>query len=381
MSYDTQHPVLLPNNHWYSRLIVYWAHQFGHPGVATTTAKVRRKYWVIGVARIAKTVKYRCVFCRKMAAQTETQMMSELPDVRLQPMTPPFLHTALDLFGPFKIRITRNKHDKCYGVLFTCLNVRAVHLDLAMDYSTMEFLQVLRRFLSIRGTPETIISDRGPQLVSAAPTLREWCSEKGTKWQFCTATAAHQNGCAESLIRSCKSALKHAIGEQVLTALELQTVLFEVANLVNERPIGRVSNDPDDGAYVCPNDILLGRASATVPQGPFQETKNPRHRVEFCQRIVDSFWNRWCRDVFPSLVPRKKWQTSNRDVSVGDYVLVMETNPIRGTWKTGRIMEVFKGSDNRVRNVRVKTATSEYERPITKIVVLLPAEGWGDEKD
>jgi hypothetical protein len=152
------------------------------------------------------------------------------------------------------------------------------------------------------------------QLVGSATKIKEWCCEKSIKWQFCTPTAAHHNGCSEALVRTCKTALKHAIGEQILSALELQTVLFEVANLVNERPIGRSSSYPDDGGYICPNDILLGRASSTVPQGPFQESRNPRLRVEFCQKIVNSFWTRWYKDVFPSLVPRKKWQVSRQDV-------------------------------------------------------------------
>ena len=33
----------------------------------------------------------------------------------------------------------------------------------------------------------------------------------------------------------------------MLSPFELYTYLFEVANLVNSRPIGRVPNDPDDG--------------------------------------------------------------------------------------------------------------------------------------
>jgi hypothetical protein len=69
--------------------------------------------------------------------------------------------------------------------------------------------------------------------VGSATKIKEWCCEKSIKWQFCTHTAAHHNGCAEALVRTCKTALKHAIGEQILSALELQTVLFEVANLVN----------------------------------------------------------------------------------------------------------------------------------------------------
>ena len=100
-------------------------------------------------------------------------------------------------------------------------------------------------------------------------------------------------------------ALKKAIGDSILTPFELYTVLLEIANLVNQRPIGRIPNDPDDGAYVCPNDLLLGRATSQVPQGPFQETRNPRKRVEFVQKLVDSFWRRWTRNVFPSLMARK----------------------------------------------------------------------------
>ena len=59
-----------------------------------------------------------------------------------------------------------------------------------------------------------------------------------------------------------------------------------MASLVNQRPIERRPNDSDDGAYLCPNDMLLGRASSEVPQGPFQERKDPRTRVEFIQIIV-----------------------------------------------------------------------------------------------
>ena len=100
-------------------------------------------------------------------------------------------------------------------------------------------------------------------------------------------------------MKSCRVALKKAFGEQILTPFELYTCLLEVANLVNQRPVGRIPNDPDDGSYVCPNDILLGRATSHVPQGPFKETNNPRQRVEFVQKIVYSLWKRWSRDVFP----------------------------------------------------------------------------------
>lgn len=313
--------------------------------------------------------------------------MANLPALRLAPYTPPFYMTACDYFGPYNVKISRNKTAKHYGVLFTCLNTRAVHLEMAVDLSTMEFLQVLRRFLAIRGRPAVILSDNGSQFVGAEKELRqmindineedvqEFCGEKGMQWKFITPGAPHQNGCAEALVKSCKRALKKAVGSQTLKPFELYTVLLEVANLVNQRPIGRIPNDPDDGSYICPNDILLGRASSEVPQGPFKETKNPRHRVEFVQKIIDSFWKRWSRDVFPSLVPRKQWQVEKRNVRPNDIVVVADSNAVRGKWSIGRILEVHPGPDGRVRNVKVKTSMGEYERPITKIAVIHPAEG------
>lgn len=105
--------------------------------------------------------------------------------------------------------------------------------------------------------------------------LKEFCVEEGIEWKFSTPVAPHQNGCTEALLKSCKIALKKAIGDQKLTPFELYTVLLEAANLVNQRPIGRMPNDPNDGSYLCPNYMLLGRASSAVPQGPFKETRNP----------------------------------------------------------------------------------------------------------
>ena len=50
--------------------------------------------------------------------------------------------------------------------------------------------------------------------------------------------------------------------------------------MMNERPIGRHPTDPADGAYLCPNDILLGRATTRVPSGPFNEHVNIKQRFE-----------------------------------------------------------------------------------------------------
>ena len=249
LSYEGNHPALLPHDHWISTLITRNAHRIGHPGVAATTAKTRRNYWIVKGTNIAKIVKQRCTFCKETEAKVESQFMANLTGCRQQPYTPPFLYTSCDYFGPMKVKVGRNKTAKHYGVIFTCLNTRAIHCELATDLTTMEFLQVLRRFLSYRGYPKVLISDNGSQMLGAENGLRlmlegwnksqlkEFCADRGMKWQFTTPSAPHQNGCSEAMVKTVKKALKKAIGDTVLTPFELYTCLLEVANLVNQRPI------------------------------------------------------------------------------------------------------------------------------------------------
>ena len=109
-----------------------------------------------------------------------------------------------------------------------------------------------------------------PQFVGAEGQLREtiqgwdknqpqeFLAEQEMQWQFTTPEASHQNGCTEALVKSCKVALKKAIGEQVLTPFELQTCLLEIASLVNQHPIGCIPNDPDDGLYYLSKSIAAG---------------------------------------------------------------------------------------------------------------------------
>lgn len=381
LTYDAKHPVLLPGSKRISKLIMIEYHCNGHSGVSSTVAKSRRKFWITNGHKLAKSIKFQCVPCRKLAHKVSTQKMSDLPDERLKPFSPPFHYTSCDYFGPYAVKLGRNKTMKNYGVIFTCLNTRAVHIDLATDCSTEEFLQVLRRFVSFRGCPSLILSDNGTQFIGAerqikemlnnwTESVKEFCGLNGITWKFTTPSAPHQNGVTEALVKSCKRALKLSIGDQVLKPFELYTVLCEVSNLLNQRPIGRHPNDPDDGGYLCPNDILLGRATTNVPPGPFQEKENYRNRFLFVQNIIDSFWKRWSNDILPNLFISKRWTTEKENIKIDDIVVMSDNNAVRGKWTLGRVIDVFPGKDSLIRNVLIKTASGNFRRPIQKIAII-----------
>ena len=119
-------------------------------------------------------------------------------------------------------------------------------------------------------------------------------------WSFNkAANAPFQNGCSESLIRLVKRGLLMSIGNNILSFNELLTTLYEVANLLNERPIGmKPSNDLSLGSYLCPNDLILGRNNSRVPAGIFDQSCNDIKQYQFINQIVSSFWKKWNRDFF-----------------------------------------------------------------------------------
>ena len=60
-----------------------------------------------------------------------------------------------------------------------------------------------------------------------------------------------------------------------------------------------------------------------------------------------------------------------RNLIVGDVVLIAEDSVPRNHWRMARVVKVFMDSKELVRSVCVKTSTTELERPIAKLVLLL----------
>ena len=131
-------------------LLVRDAHNQGHLGVTATTSKVRALAWVINLPKLSKKVVRSRYGCRLYNKETVQQLLGSPPDERLKPSLP-FTNGCLDLFGPINVRLTMSKTDigKAYGVIITCMFTRAIHLDVAAEYSTEAFLQAFRNFTCV----------------------------------------------------------------------------------------------------------------------------------------------------------------------------------------------------------------------------------------
>ena len=230
--------------------------------------------------------------------------MSPLPKERVCP-APVWSSVAIDLFGPLEHSdmVRRRLKGKCWGVLITCLVSRAVYIDLTQSYETDSFLQTFRRFISLNGIPKVVVTDRGSQLVAANKELQiafeminwnvvqGWTVHKGIEWRFVPVGGQHMNACAESLIKITKKILSEVLHSKRVDFVELQTILFEVAQILNSRPIGwnnRPNEDPLNGVALTPNHLLLGRATASIPEVKFKNVTLVR-RLAFITETIDQF--------------------------------------------------------------------------------------------
>ena len=334
-----------------------------------------------------------CFACRRRQAPVLQQKMASLPEDRITPCKPPFTYVGVDCFGPFTVR--RGRSDvKRYGVLFTCLVVRAIHIEVVHSLDTESFINALRRFIARRGKPEEIRSDNGGNFVKGEKELREavnaWNQQRihesllqrNIKWIFNPPASSHQGGVWERCIRTVRKVMKSLMREQVTDDEGLSTLMCEVESIVNGRPITKVSDDPRDLEALTPHHLLLLNPRSSIPPGKFMKEDNyVQRRWRQVQYLADVFWRRWIREYLPSLQERQKWNKKRRNVAVDDIVLVLDEKTPRSSWPLGRILEVHANSkDGLVRSVKIKTATAMLVRPITKIVLLETAATSSDDK-
>ncbi|XP_053375012.1 uncharacterized protein LOC128547190 [Mercenaria mercenaria] len=400
LSISEKNPVILPKCHFVSKLVVRYYHEsVRHQGCNFTEGAIRSGgFWIIGVKRLVRGMIHECVKCRKLRGKAGFQFMSDLPKDRLTPDAP-FSSVGVDVFGPWNVTARRTRgglsHSKRWAVLYTCLTTRAVHIELIEELSSSSFINATRRFIAIRGPVRVFRSDRGTNFVGATDcmkidainvedeTTKKFFDSQRTVWLFNSPHSSHMGGVWERLIsivrRILDSMLVDLRGD--LTHEVLATFMAEVCSIINSRPLVTLSADPECPTVLSPA-MLLTQKPADV--GTFLSETNLRDMYKAQWRRVqclsNMFWKRWKAEYLQKLQQRKKWTVVQRELRVGDVVLLIEDDCQRNNWPMGVITELYPSQDGHVRKVMVKvnrTGDSEprsYVRPVTKLITLLECE-------
>ena len=151
MPESVKRPIILPNRTHVTNLIMRQVHEdVGHAGRNHILSKLRDKYWVIKGNSAARAVISKCVTCRRQRGKPGAQKMADLPYQWVIPDESPFSTVGIDFFGPFEIKEKRSTV-KYYGVVFTCLKICAIHIEIAQTLNTDSCINAIRSFIARRG--------------------------------------------------------------------------------------------------------------------------------------------------------------------------------------------------------------------------------------
>ena len=177
----TKHPLILPSKQPLTRLIVLHEHEKAkHAGPSYTLMKTRQHYWIIYGISSVKGILSECSKCLRRKATPIRQLMADLPACRVTATNKPFKICGVDYCGPFTFR-QNESICKAWGLLFTCLCTRCIHVELVTSLDLDNFLLAFSRFTNLRGAVDTFMSDNGSTFSAAADRLPSLLDSTGFK--------------------------------------------------------------------------------------------------------------------------------------------------------------------------------------------------------
>ena len=377
-------PIVLARNHYITNLLIYYAHQkVSHLGIQPTLNLLTNQgFRLINPINSTKAVLRQCFTCRKMNNLTyKYPRMTNLPACRVN-LIRPYAFTGLDYTGSILVKEGDVFH-KFYLLIYTCLNVRSVHIDLLPDMSTEQFVLSLVRFCNQYGTPETLYSDNASTFkagsiklskVMESDLFKEHFAGENIKHNYIPLGAPWVGSCWERQIATIKSCLKKVVGRQKLGFFHLKTVLSDIQRAINCRPLTYRCADNNSLEVISPinflnpygvHNLLVRNADLKTPRSNTNKELDAMLRLR--DELLDKFKTIWHQEYLSGLRNSYKnlRQENFKDViKVGDVVLIKNIQPkfikSRQFWSLGRIVKLHVGSDGHFRSAAVLRGTADY---------------------
>ena len=388
---QVKHPVIIPKKSHITEVLICHHHvKVNHMGRGMTHNELRQRgYWIVGGSSPISSFISKCITCRKLWKPLQQQKMAELPEDRSEPAAP-FSYCAVDYFGPFMIK-ERRREVKRYGVLFTCMALRSVHLETANSLNTSSSINALTRFLSHRGPVRQLRSDHGTNFNGARNELnaafsemnqdkvQEYLLDNECEWiplKLNVPHSSHIGGSWECQIQTVRNALEPLLiqsGTQ-LDDEAFRTFLTEVESIVNSKPLS-IDNlcSADAPEPLTPNHLLTIKPKVLLPPpGNFQRADVYCHKCwRRVQYLANQFCVRWMMEYIHLLQVRNKWIRPSKNLEVGDIVISKELgeHASRQSWPMARVVKTYKSMDGHVRKVRLLMGDRHLSKKVNVCVL------------
>ena len=379
-SFDIINPVVLGKNHHLTYLFIRKAHfDCKHLGIQATLTNIRLKgFWITAARSTIKKVLAECITCRKFNNFAYKY-----------PRFTNFTKAQVDLFRPFQhVGVDFTKHwwikvkgstqaQKMFILIYTCLNIRAIYLDLIPDMSSATFVQSFQRFVNRFGVPDVVYSDNARSFAQGTDAIELFVVSENGKEFLRKNQIIHRRiplyspwvgSQWERMLRVVKSCLMKTIGRSSIEYFNFVTTLSDIEDAINSRPLTYASSE-NDIIPLTPNCFLKQHAKTSLVLPG--KSKNDRfwsspstarnallQSLEKTSKIFEEFRTRWYEEYLLSLreTSRDLYQTNwNNLVKVDDVVLIRSSAKERPFWQMGVVTQLIYGDDNRIRSVFVRT--------------------------
>ena len=138
--------------------------------------------------------------------------------------------------------------------MFICFASKAVHLEAVSSLTSDAVKVALRRFTARRGIPNQIVSDNATNFVGARRDLNKLDIEvragaqsySSIEWHFIPPRTPNFGGLWEAAVKSMKDHLRRVMGNSILNYKERTTILRQIEQVLNNRPLMALTNNPND---------------------------------------------------------------------------------------------------------------------------------------
>ncbi|XP_055527535.1 uncharacterized protein LOC129720125 [Wyeomyia smithii] len=383
VQYDTKFPIVLPKCHPITNLLLSWYHRkFRHGNNETVANEIRQKFSIPSLRARIRSLEKSCQWCRVCKATPAIPKMTPVPWFHTTPFVRPFTFVGIDYFGPYLVKIGRSSV-KRWVAIFTCLTVRAIHLEVVHSLTTDSCKKAVRRFIARRGAPKEVYTDNDTNFIGASRELDEELrkinlamgsafTDTDTQWRFNPPSAPHMGGCWERMVRSVKTALGVLPTSRKLNDESFTTFLAEAEHMVNSRPLIYLPLDSAQQEALTPNHFLMLSSSGVrqLVKPPTDEKEALKNSWKLIQERLDSFWRRWITEYLPILTRQCKWFHDVPPIKEGALVMIVD-GKVRNLWTRGRISRIYPGKDGVARRADVETATGMLKgRAVCNLAVL-----------
>ena len=319
-----------------------------------------------------RAIRKSCVKCRILAKKQLEVVMGPVSKYNLN-IAPAFYVTQVDLMGPLDSYHGANKRStmKVWMIVFCCCTTGAIDLRVMETYTASSFILGFKRFGSHSGFPKMLLPDQGSQLLKACGdvTLKfkdvrgRLNAEYGVEFKPCPVGAHYMHGRVERKIRHVRESLSRSLEGKKLSSIGWETVGAEIANCINDLPIGLNNRnaDLDNLDLLTPNRLLLGRNNDRSPIGPVEVTGSPDKIVAANNDVYRTWFKCWLVEYVPTLMQQQKWfVSSERKLVEGDIILFKsKEKEIESTYKYGKVKELVISNDGIARSAVVEYQNAE----------------------